>query len=783
MRIERALGDAFARVDHAAFGHLESGAVGNDVDPLFFSADAHFGLVVGTRLDGDDGAVRFADLRDTLRFTGFEKFFDSRKTLGDVVARDGYAAGMERSHGQLRTGFADGLRGDDADGFADVHVRTGRQVAAVAGCADAGLALAGHDRTDLDGLDAGLFDGFGLGLPDLFAALDDHFAGGRIDDVLERRSAHDAQAQRFDDFLAVREGSDFDAFVGAAVVLADDHVVGYVDETAGQVTGVRGTQSGISQTLSGAVGGDEVLHDRQAFAEVGGDGDLDGLTGSVAHQAAHAADLADLVLGTTGAGVCHDEQVVLCLQGVHQSVRDVVRGLVPDLDDVLVALVVAHEAASVERFVLVDLLLSRVDDLLLVLGHDHVSDGDGDRSPGGILEACALDVVQHLRGLRIAVGAEALVDDAGEVLLAAQEADLEGVRVFVSVDEAQILRDLLVEDEASDGGFHQAAFLIFGSQIHAHLDLRVDTHGAGLVGHEHFGVVGEDLAVALFGHALEAVRAVLFLVLELVDAFDQLAVLILLGAYAGMGQVVGTEDHVLGRRRDRGTVLRRQDIVDGHHQEPCFGLRLYGQRHVDRHLVAVEVRVVSGAHQRVQADGLAFDQHGFEGLDAQSVQRRGAVQEHGVILDDVVQNVPDFRADLFDHSLGALDVMREASEHELLHDEGLEELQRHLLGKTALIELQVGAYDDNGTSGVVDALAQQVLTESALLALEHVGQGLQGSAAGTRDRTASAAVVDQGVDGFLQHALLVAHDDVGRAEFEQSLQTVVSVDDPSVQVV
>ena len=311
----------------------------------------------------------------------------------------------------------------------------------------------------------------------------------------------------------------------------------------------------------------------------------------------------------------------------------------------------------------------------------------------------------------------------------------------------------------------------------------MDRHSAGLVGHEHFGVVGEDLAVALFGDALEAVRAVLLLVLELVDALDQLAVLILLGADAGVSQVVGTEDHVLGRRRDRGTVLRRQDIVDGHHQEPGFRLRLYGQRYVDSHLVAVEVRVVSGAHQRVQADGLAFDQHGFEGLDAQSVQRRGAVQEHGVILNDVVQNVPDFGADLFDHSLGALDVMRQASEHELLHDEGLEQFQRHLLGKTALIELQVGADDDNGTSGVVDALAQQVLTESALLALQHVGQGLQRSAAGSRDGTAASAVVNQGVHRFLEHSLLVAHDDVGRAELEQSLQTVVSVDDPSVQVV
>jgi hypothetical protein len=39
------------------------------------------------------------------------------------------------------------------------------------------------------------------------------------------------------------------------------------------------------------------------------------------------------------------------------------------------------------------------------------------------------------------------------------------------------------------------------------------------------------------------------------------------------------------------------------------------------------------------------------------------------------------------------------------------------------------------------------------------------------------------VDRLLQHALLVVHDDLGRAEVEQSLQPVVAVDDATVQVV
>ena len=57
-----------------------------------------------------------------------------------------------------------------------------------------------------------------------------------------------------------------------------------------------------------------------------------------------------------------------------------------------------------------------------------------------------------------------------------------------------------------------------------------------------------------------------------------------------------------------------------------------------------------------------------------------------------------------------------------LHDEGLEQLQRHILGQAALMELELRAYDDNGTAGIVHALAQQVLAEATLLTAKQVGQ-------------------------------------------------------------
>ena len=249
------------------------------------------------------------------------------------------------------------------------------------------------------------------------------------------------------------------------------------------------------------------------------------------------------------------------------------------------------------------------------------------------------------------------------------------------------------------------------------------------------------------------------------------------------GEVVGTEDHVLGRDRDGVAVLGTQEVVGREHEDAGLGLGLGGKRHVNGHLVAVKVGVVGGADQRVQAQGPAFHQNGLEGLDAQTVQSRGAVEKHGVLLDHVLQRVPNLGALLVDHLLGGLDVVGNTVLHQLLHHEGTEELDGHLLGHAALVDLQVRADHDNGTAGVVHALAQQVLTEAALLALEHIAQGLEGAGVGAGDGTAAAAVVNEGVHSLLEHALLIADDDVGRVELLQSLQAVVAVDDAAVQVV
>src|ERR1700731_4612537 len=162
----------------------------------------------------------------------------------------------------------------------------------------------------------------------------------------------------------------------------------------------------------------------------------------------------------------------------------------------------------------------------------------------------------------------------------------------------------------------------------------------------------------------------------------------------------------------------------------------------------------------MDADRFTFDEHWLECLNAEAVKRRSAVEHHGMFANDVFENVPDDGILLLDHFLGLLNGGAVTLSFELVIDERLEKLERHFLGQTALVKLQFGANDDYGTAGVVDALAEQVLAEAALLALEGIGQGLERTVVGAAQNTATAAVVEEGVNSFLKHALFVAHDDV-----------------------
>ena len=254
----------------------------------------------------------------------------------------------------------------------------------------------------------------------------------------------------------------------------------------------------------------------------------------------------------------------------------------------------------------------------------------------------------------------------------------------------------LTNGTSSGGGLHEVFALgrVLLVERQAHLDLGVHLYGLLVVGHDDF---------------LGGVEA-------LVLSFCS-------GTY--LGDIVESEHHVLRRHGDRGSVCGVEDVLRTEHQQLGLHDRGVAEREVDRHLVAVEVGVERRTCERVQLDGLSFDHAGLERLDTETVQGRCAVEQHGMSLHHVLEDVPDHGVLAVHDLLCGLHGLHDAALDELADDERLVELCSHELGQTALMHVELGSDHDHGTCGVVHALSEEVLAEASLLSLEGVGERLE----------------------------------------------------------
>ena len=190
-----------------------------------------------------------------------------------------------------------------------------------------------------------------------------------------------------------------------------------------------------------------------------------------------------------------------------------------------------------------------------------------------------------------------------------------------------------------------------------------------------------------------------------------------------LSQVVDSQDHVLRGNCHRAAIGGLQQVVRGKQHETAFRLRFHGQRKMHCHLVTVKVSIERGTYQGVQLNCLTFHQDGFKRLDTEPMQRRSAVEHHRMLFDHIFQHIPYLRIQPFHQLLRILDVLRNSSRHQFLHHEGFEQLDRHLLRQTALINLQFRSNYDNASSGIVNTLTQQVLTETSGFTFQHIGKG------------------------------------------------------------
>ena len=392
-----------------------------------------------------DDARALGHDRRALGRAGLEQLDDAGQTVRDVLTGD--AAGVEGPHGELRAGLADGLGGDDADRLALVDELARRQHHAVARRAHAAERVAREHRTHPHPVDLRVGgEREHLELADLGVAR--HLrAVGQLH-VVDELTAEQLGLEDPDALGVVVHVLDPDATRALAVVLADDDFLRDVDETTREVPGVGGAQRGVGETLARTVGGDEVLEDREALAEVRLDRARDDLTTGVRHQTTHTGDLLDLhhVAASTRAHHHVDRvELVLAHLGLHR-VTDACGGLAPDLDLLLAPLVVGDDAAVVLALDLVGLRLEVLEETGLGRRRPHVGDGDGETGTGRELEAEVLELVEALGHDRTRVALHQLAGELGEVALLD--------RVVV---EREVGRERLVEEEPPEGALDEHA--------------------------------------------------------------------------------------------------------------------------------------------------------------------------------------------------------------------------------------------------------------------------------------------------------------------------------------
>src|SRR5258708_23217951 len=136
---------------------------------------------------------------------------------------------MEGAHGELRAGFANRLRGNDADGFAQFDHAPGGEVAPVAQAANAAAGFAGEHGTNAHALDTRALDLVSKLFGDLLVHVDNDRAL-EILDLVERNAAHDAVAERLDFHAGFDDGVDENAVAGPAIAFIGGPLLRDVDE-------------------------------------------------------------------------------------------------------------------------------------------------------------------------------------------------------------------------------------------------------------------------------------------------------------------------------------------------------------------------------------------------------------------------------------------------------------------------------------------------------------------------------------------------------------------------
>ena len=131
-----------------------------------------------------------------------------------------------------------------------------------------------------------------------------------------------------------------------------------------------------------------------------------------------------------------------------------------------------------------------------------------------------------------------------------------------------------------------------------------------------------------------------------------------LASFNDFGEPIEAQNDILwlrGKHRHLA-VTRLQDIFVCTHNIFRLPLRFFRERHMHRHLVAIEVSVECVTHERMKLDGVAFNEARTKCLNALAMERRRAVKEHILTGNCLFKNLPDFCDAVFNETSRAANV-------------------------------------------------------------------------------------------------------------------------------
>src|SRR5439155_19071476 len=152
-----------------------------------------------------------------------------------------------------RPGLADRLCRDHADRFTDIDDVAAAEIAAVARRAQTVARVAGERSAHLHLVDAQTLDLFDLVLAEQRTRMEQRRLRFWIHDVRCNRAPEDPLAKSLDHFPTLDESLHRHAVGRAAIFFGDDQVLGYVDETAREITRVCRLQRSVGESLAGSV--------------------------------------------------------------------------------------------------------------------------------------------------------------------------------------------------------------------------------------------------------------------------------------------------------------------------------------------------------------------------------------------------------------------------------------------------------------------------------------------------------------------------------------------------